>query len=103
MSLLTISMLLSLIKVGYVKVHQHIVINELVNNMVKVKGGTVDGVTFSDFYIGKYEITNEEYDAVMDERPVYRLIFAQMGGVEVYNNKHRIKKRLQWAKNIIRR
>lgn len=49
MSLLTISMLLSLIKVGYVKVHQHIVINELVDNMVKVKGGTVDGVTFSDF------------------------------------------------------
>ena len=91
MSLLTISMLLSLIKVGYVKVHQHIVINELVDNMVKVKGGTVDGVTFSDFYIGKYEITNEEYDAVMDERPVYRLIFAQMGGVEAYNNKHRIK------------
>lgn len=79
MSLLSISMLLSLIKVGYVKVHQHIVINELVDNMVKVKGGTVDGVTFSDFYIGKYEITNEEYDAVMDERPVYRLIFAQWG------------------------
>ena len=91
MSLLTISMLLSLIKVGYVKVHQHIVINELVDNMVKVKGGTVDGVTFSDFYIGKYEITNEEYDAVMDERPVYRLIFAQMGGAEAYNNKLRIK------------
>lgn len=98
MSLLTISMLLSLIKVGYVKVHQHIVINELVNNMVKVKGGTVDGVTFSDFYIGKYEITNEEYDAVMDERPVYRLIFAQMGGVEVYNNKHRIKKEAAMGK-----
>lgn len=34
----------------------------------------------------------------MDERPVYKLIFAQMGGVEVYNNKLRIKTRLQWAK-----
>lgn len=103
MSLLTISMLLSLIKVGYVKVHQHIVINELVDNMVKVKGGTVDGVTFSDFYIGKYEITNEEYDAVMDERPVYRLIFAQIGGAEAYINKHRIKNEAAMGKNIIRR
>lgn len=56
MSLLTISMLLSLIKVGYVKVHQHIVINELVDNMVKVKGGTVDGVTFSDFTLGNTKL-----------------------------------------------
>lgn len=27
----------------------------------------------------------------MDERPVYRLIFAQIGGAEAYNNKLRIK------------
>lgn len=39
----------------------------------------------------------------MDERPVYRLIFAQMGGVEAYNNKHRIKNEAAMGKNIIRR
>ena len=88
MSLFAISMILSFIKIVYVKIHQHMVIDNLVNNMVKVNGGTVDGVTFSDFYVGKFEVTNEEYDAVMDDRPVYKQMFAQF---EAYNTQLRIR------------
>lgn len=93
MSLFATSIVLSLVKIVYVKVHQQLIIDNLVNNMIKVRGGTVDAVTFSDFYIGKYEITNEEYDAVMDDRPVYRLMFAQFSGdfFEYYKTMQRIK------------
>lgn len=62
------------------------VIQNLVNNMVRVEGGTftmgVDGgyftneepahrVTLSSFYIGKYEVTQEEWQAVMGYNPSY--------------------------------
>ena len=64
------------------------IIVNLVNNMVKVDGGTFTmgatkeqgsdayddeapehQVTLSDFYIGKYEVTQEEWEAVMGENP----------------------------------
>ena len=34
-------------------------------NFVSVQGGTVAGITVSDFYIDKYELTNAEWNAVM--------------------------------------
>ena len=66
------------------------IIDNLVNNMVKVEGGTftmgatpeqgsdVDDdskpahqVTLSSYYIGKYEVTQEEWQAVMGNNPSY--------------------------------
>ncbi|MDD2324072.1 MAG: SUMF1/EgtB/PvdO family nonheme iron enzyme [Bacteroidales bacterium] len=35
------------------------------DNFVFVQGGTVAGITVSDFYIDKYELTNSEWQAVM--------------------------------------
>lgn len=62
------------------------IINNLINNMVYVQGGTfmmgyedpsitssifapVHQVTLSDFYIGKYEVTQQEWKAVMGDNP----------------------------------
>ena len=58
------------------------IIAELVDNMVHVAGGTfqmgstsvvdekpVHTVTLSDFYIGKYEVTQEQWQAVMGSNP----------------------------------
>ena len=64
------------------------VLEKLVANMVKVEGGTftmgataeqgsdadndekpAHKVTLSDYYIGKYEVTQAEWEAVMGERP----------------------------------
>lgn len=64
---------------GYSKFRQRRLINQLVDNMVEVKGGTLNGVSFNTFYIGKFEVTNEEFHAVMDDRGVDYFIRAQMG------------------------
>ena len=67
---------------------QRAVLERLVNNMVKVQGGTftmgataeqgsdayndekpAHQVTLSDYYIGKYEVTQEEWQAVMGKNP----------------------------------
>lgn len=64
---------------GYSKFRQHMLINQLVDNMVEVKGGTLNGISFNTFYIGKFEVTNEEFHAVMDDRGVDYFIRAQMG------------------------
>ena len=66
---------------------QREVLEKLVANMVKVEGGTymmgataeqgsdadndedAHEVTLSDYYIGKYEVTQAEWEAVMGERP----------------------------------
>lgn len=64
---------------GYSKFRQHMLINQLVDNMVEVKGGTLNGVSFNTFYIGKFEVTNEEFHAVMDDRSVDYFIHAQSG------------------------
>ena len=59
------------------------IIDELVDNMVYVAGGTfqmgsisgeddeipVHNVTLSDFYIGKYEVTQEQWQTVMGSNP----------------------------------
>ena len=61
------------------------VLQQLVDNMVKVEGGTfrmgakgsdadsdekpAHKVTLSDYYIGKYEVTQEEWSAVMGNNP----------------------------------
>lgn len=69
---------------------QRVVLERLVNNMVMVEGGTFtmgataeqgsdadsDGkpahqVTLSDYYIGKYEVTQEEWKTVMGTNPSY--------------------------------
>ena len=69
---------------------QRAVLKLLVENMVKVKGGTftmgatgkqvsdarnnekmVHKVTLSDYYIGKYEVTQAEWEAVMGSNPSY--------------------------------
>ena len=62
------------------------IIAELVNNMVYVAGGTFQmgdwssgvlnevpahNVTLSSFYIGKYEVTQEQWQAVMGSNPSY--------------------------------
>jgi len=39
--------------------------------MAFVKGGTFETKTISDFYIGIYEVTQEEWITVMDENPSY--------------------------------
>lgn len=70
---------LSLSYYGYSKFRQHMLINQLVDNMVEVKGGILNGVSFNTFYIGKFEVTNEEFHAVMDDRGVDYFIRAQMG------------------------
>lgn len=64
---------------GYSKFRQRMLINQLVDNMVEVKGGTLNGVTFNTFYIGKFEVTNEEFHAVMDDRGADYFIRAQLG------------------------
>lgn len=64
---------------GYSKFRQRMLINQLVDNMVEVKGGTLNGVSFNMFYIGKFEVTNEEFHAVMDDRGVDYFIRAQFG------------------------
>lgn len=64
---------------GYSKFRQRRLINQLVDNMVEVKGGTLNGVSFNTFYIGKFEVTNEEFHAVMDDRGADYFIRAQMG------------------------
>ena len=61
---------------------QRIVLEKLIANMVKVEGGTFwmgssqddrespcHQVTLSSYYIGKYEVTQEEWVAVMEENP----------------------------------
>ena len=67
---------------------QREVLEKLIANMVKVEGGTFTmgataeqgsearddekpkhDVTLSDYYIGKYEVTQAEWEAVMGERP----------------------------------
>ena len=69
---------------------QRSVLERLVENMVKVEGGTftmgaskeqgkdadsdegpAHQVTLSDYYIGKYEVTQEEWEAVMGTNPSY--------------------------------
>ena len=69
---------------------QRAILERLVENMVKVEGGTFmmgatseqgsdawDGekpahqVTLSDYYIGKYEVTQAEWEAVMGKNPSY--------------------------------
>ena len=66
------------------------IIRQLISNMVYVEGGTftmgatseqesyaygderpAHQVTLSSFYIGKYEVTQEEWEAVMGENPSY--------------------------------
>lgn len=64
---------------GYSKFRQRMLINQLVDNMVEVKGGTLNGVSFNTFYIGKFEVTNEEFHAVMDDRDADYFIRAQLG------------------------
>ena len=71
-----------------VTAEQKAVLTKLVNNMVKVEGGTfmmgsddsdaysdekpVHSVTLTnDYYIGKYEVTQEEWVAVMGSNPSY--------------------------------
>lgn len=68
LSLFATITVLSLVCYGYSKFRQRMLINQLVDNMVEVKGGTLNGVSFNTFYIGKFEVTNEEYHAVMDDR-----------------------------------
>ena len=67
---------------------QRAVLEKLISNMVRVEGGTftmgataeqgrdadnnekpAHKVTLSDYYIGKYEVTQAEWEAVMGERP----------------------------------
>ena len=62
---------------GYSKFRQRMLINQLVDNMVEVKCGTLNGVSFNTFYIGKFEVTNEEFHAVMDDRGIDYFIHAQ--------------------------
>lgn len=70
LSLFATVTVLSLSYYGYSKFRQRMLINQLVDNMVEVKGGTLNGVSFNTFYIGKFEVTNEEFHAVMDDRGV---------------------------------
>ncbi len=67
----------------YQKRNTQIIIDNIVNNMVYVKGGTfkmgygdgnsshspVHRVVLSPFYIGKYEVTQEEWEKVMGYNP----------------------------------
>ena len=63
---------------------KRLVIDNLVNNMVFVNGGTfsmgggsepddkpIHQVNLSSFYIGRYEVTQEEWEAVMDNNPSF--------------------------------
>lgn len=79
LSLFATVTVLSLSYYGYSKFRQRMLINQLVDNMVEVKGGTLNGVSFNTFYIGKFEVTNEEFHAVMDDRGVDYFIRAQSG------------------------
>lgn len=79
LSLFATVTVLSLSYYGYSKFRQRMLINQLVDNMVEVKGGTLNGISFNTFYIGKFEVTNEEFHAVMDDRGVDYFIRAQMG------------------------
>ena len=74
-------------RLSYLKKQQHNkqIIDNLVSNMVYVEGGTfmmggtdtydwegtkpVHQVTLSSFYIGKYEVTQEEWMAIMETNP----------------------------------
>ncbi|WP_367259437.1 formylglycine-generating enzyme family protein, partial [uncultured Prevotella sp.] len=74
-------------RLSYLKEQQHNkqIIDNLVSNMVYVEGGTfmmggiepydweetkpVHQVTLSSFYIGKYEVTQEEWKAIMGNNP----------------------------------
>lgn len=74
---------------GYSKFRQRRLINQLVDNMVEVKGGILNGVSFNTFYIGKFEVTNEEFHAVMDDRGTDYFIHAQLGiRIESYRSKY---------------
>ena len=94
-SLIPIIVLIALILGGVLGYHLYqkrktqIIIDNIVNNMVYVKGGTfkmghdddrkpsdtyfpygpVHTVTLSSFYIGKYEVTQEEWEKVMGFNP----------------------------------
>ena len=68
LSLLATITVLSSVYYGYSKFRQRMLINRLVDNMVEVKGGILNGVHFNTFYIGKFEVTNEEFHAVMNDR-----------------------------------
>lgn len=61
---------------------QEIVLNEIINAMVYVEGGTFtmgvvpeldnesfDDVTLSDFYISKYEVTQKQWETIMGDNP----------------------------------
>ena len=60
---------------------QQKIINQIISNMVKVDGGTfmmgssksdespIHQVTLSDYYIGKYEVTQKEWEAIMGSNP----------------------------------
>ncbi len=73
-----------------VALEQKHILTELIKSMVLVEGGTfimgatteqendayrdetpIHSVTLSDFYIGKYEVTQEEWHAVMGKNPSY--------------------------------
>lgn len=79
LSLLATITVLSSVYYGYSKFRQRMLINRLVDNMVEVKGGILNGVHFNTFYIGKFEVTNEEFHAVMNDRGPDYLIHAQLG------------------------
>ena len=79
LSLFATVTVLSLSYYGYSKFRQRMLINQLVDNMVEVKGGTLNGISFNTFYIGKFEVTNEEFHAVMDDRGTDYFIRAQSG------------------------
>lgn len=81
LSLFATVTVLSLSYYGYSKFRQRRLINQLVDNMVEVKGGTLNGVSFNTFYIGKFEVTNEEFHAVMDDRGVDYFVRAQPGSL----------------------
>ena len=48
------------------------IIQNLMNNMVYVEGGTQpDGDNISSFYLGRYLVTQKEWNAVMDDNPSF--------------------------------
>ena len=89
---------------------QKVIIRKLVNNMVKVEGGTfmmgaqnndpqepqydanamenespVHQVTLSDYYINKYEVTQEEWETLMGYDMGWQNIYGKGNNIPAYN------------------